>query len=204
MKATKLFNLYSGLLIFSGLLFFNTVNLHAQSFNEGSIAVNGGIGILSSINYYAGYTIKRTPVISVSAEYGVKKIGPGILGLGLAFGYQSASYTDNAGSYYYKDKWTTTLFGLRGTYHPDFLNTDKYDVYGVLQLSFDHFGYSFTTNDPYINSNLYGQNTLSSYVRPYFLLGGRYYVSKNFGVFSELGYDISYLKLGITLKFDKK
>ena len=184
-------------------LLANSSRSLAQSFDKGTVAINAGVGFLSSIGYYAGSGVTRTPVISLSGEYCIDKVGPGTVGVGLAFGYQSAAYTYNYGSYYYKDKWTTTLFGLRGTYHPEFLNSEKYDVYGAIQLSFDHFGYSFSTNDPYYNSLLYERNTLSSYVRPYFILGGRYYFTKSIGVFGELGYDISYLKLGLTIKINK-
>lgn len=175
----------------------------SRSFNKGTVAINAGIGIIGSIHYY-GSGVKRSPVYSFTGEYGILKLGPGILGGGIAFGFQSASYTANYGSYYYKDKWSTVMFGLRGTYHPDILNGEKYDLYGIVQLSFNHFGYSFTTNDPYYNSYLYGASSLSSYIRPYLMVGARYYFTKNFGVYSELGYDIALLKLGITLKFDKK
>jgi hypothetical protein len=188
--------------IFFLLFLITSSNIHGQNYKEGSIVVNAGIGILSSINYYTGFGVKRTPVLSFTGEYGLMKLGPGILGVGLAFGYQSASYTYDAGIYYYKDRWTTTMFGARATWHPDILNSDKYDVYGIAQLSFDHFGYRFTSNDPYYDRYSYGSSSLSSYVRPYLMVGARYYLSKNFGVFSELGYDISYLKLGLVIKFD--
>jgi hypothetical protein len=177
--------------------------IKAQSFNVGSTVVNVGVGFLSSIGYYSGSGVSRTPVLSLTGEYGIAKLGPGIVGAGIALGFQSASYTYNYDPYYYKEKWSTTLFGLRGTYHPDFLNTDKYDVYAVFQLSFDHFGYKFTSNDPAYNRYGFGGNSLSSYVRPYILVGGRYYFNKNIGVFAELGYDISFLKLGLAIKFDK-
>jgi hypothetical protein len=184
--------------------------LKAQKFEKGTIAINAGVGILSSVHYYVGYLAggKRSPVMSLSGEYGFMKLGPGVMGLGFAFGYQSASYTDNLGGYYYTDKWTTTMFGARATYHPDFLNSEKYDVYGIAQLSFDHFGYRFSTNDPdyglYYGSSLYHSNSLNSYIRPYLMVGARYYFTKNFGVFSEIGYDLSYVKAGITLNFGPK
>ncbi len=180
----------------------NNTSFLAQSFDKGTVAINAGVGFFSSIGYYSGSGVTRTPVISLSGEYCVDKVGPGTLGIGLAFGYQSAAYTYNYGGYYYKDRWATTLFGLRGTYHPEVLNSEKYDVYGAIQLSFDHFGYSFSTNDPYYNSVLYGRNTLSNYVRPYFILGGRYYFTNTIGAFAEIGYDISYLKLGLTIKIN--
>ena len=179
--------------------------LNAQSFSKGTIAINAGVGFISTIRYYSLSGVHRTPVLSISGEYGIMKLGPGVLGGGIAFGYQSASYTSNYGAYYYKDKWSTTLFGVRGTYHPDFLNGEKYDVYGIVQLSITHFGYSYTTNDPYINTYAfdYGNHSLSTSFHPYLMVGARYLFTKNFGVYSEFGYDISLIKLGITLKFDQ-
>lgn len=190
----------SSLLLF--LLIVYQPQLKAQSFNKGTVAVNAGVGFISTIRYYSVSGLHRTPVFSLSGEYGIMKLGPGVLGGGLAFGYQSASYTSNYGSLYYKDKWSTTMFGIRGTYHPDFLNSDKYDLYGIVQLSITHFGYSFSTNDPYINTYQYGNHTLSTSFHPYLLVGAKYYFTKNFGVYSELGYDISLIKLGLTFKFD--
>jgi hypothetical protein len=182
-------------------LLVGNATAQSQPFQEGTTVINAGFGVLSSIGYYSG--VSRSPVLSLSGEYGVKKLGPGILGLGLAIGYQSASYSLNSGPYYYKDKWATTIFGIRGTYHPDFLCDEKYEVYGVLQLTFDHFGYKFSSNDPYYNTNLYGRSNLSNSIRPYLMIGGRYYFTKSFGAFAELGYDISYLKLGLCLAFNK-
>lgn len=169
-----------------------------RNFKEGDIVINAGIGFFSSIGYY-GSDLSRTPVISLTGEYGVTKLGPGTLGVGLALGYQGAHTTDYAGPYYYKYKWTTTLFGIRGVYHPDFLNTDKYDVYGALQLSYDHFSSGFDSNDPYVGRYYYS-GSISSYFRPYLLVGGRYYFSKSFGVYAEVGYDIAVTKIGVSIK----
>lgn len=203
MKHFKLRSSVAGLLTFFFMI-QSSSGLLAQVFNKGTLAVNAGIGLIGTIRYYPGVHVSRTPVIGLSGEYGIMKLGPGILGGGIAFGYQGASYTENYGSYYYKYHWSTTLFGVRGTYHPDFLKGDKYELYGIVQLSITHYGNSFTTNDPFLNTYQYGDHSLNTSFHPYLMLGARYYFSKNFGVYSELGYDISLIKLGITLKFDKK
>jgi hypothetical protein len=178
--------------------------LDAQIFDKGTIAVNAGIGVISTIRYYPGVSVSRTPVFAFSGEYGIMKLGPGVIGGGIAFGFQTASYTQDYFSYFYKYKWSTTMFGLRGTYHPDFLKGKKYELYGIVQLSITHYGYSFTTNDPFLNSYQYGDHSLSTSFHPYLMIGAKYYFTKNFGVYSELGYDISLIKIGITVKFDKK
>jgi len=184
------------------LAFLQPSMILAQGFDKGSIAINAGVGFIGTIHYY-GSGVKRTPAFCFAGEYGIMKLGPGVLGGGIAFGYQSASYTYNYGSLYYKDKWTTTMFGLRGTYHPDFLKTDKYELYGIVQLSITHFGYTFSSNDAYLNNYNYGNNSLSTSFHPYLMVGAKYFFTKNFGVYSEFGYDISLIKVGITLKFDQ-
>lgn len=173
----------------------------AQVFDKGALAINAGVGFIGTFSYAGFGGVHRSPAYCFAGEYGLMKLGPGVLGAGVAFGLQTASYTQSYGSYYYKDRWTSTLFGLRATYHPDFLKTEKSELYGIVQLSLMHFGYSFSSNDPYVNSSLYGGHSISSAFHPYIMLGARYYFSKNFGVYSELGYDIALIKAGITLKF---
>lgn len=203
MKKPKSNLLIISLIILS--LFTGKNNLvNAQIFDKGTIAVNAGIGVISTISYYAGASVSRTPVFAFSGEYGIMKLGPGVIGGGIAFGFQTASYTQDYFSYFYKYKWSTTMFGLRATYHPDFLKGKKYELYGIVQLSINHYGYSFTTNDPFLNTYSYGDHSLSTSFHPYLMVGAKYYFTKNFGVYSELGYDISLIKIGITLKFDKK
>lgn len=176
--------------------------LQAQSFVPGTIVVNAGVGLGFGgyVGYYSGASL--SPVFSLTGEYGLMKLGPGTLGAGLAFGYQRASYTNNYYSYSTSEKWTTTEFGVRGTYHPDFLQSKKYDIYGIVQLSFNHMGYSYTSTGA---SNTYDRRgDLGSNVRPSLLVGVRYYFTDFFGVYSELGYDLSIIKAGLSFKFNGK
>jgi hypothetical protein len=191
-------------LIMLFLLAGKDATMNAQIFDKGTIAVNAGIGVISTIRYFPGVSVSRTPVFAFSGEYGIMKLGPGVIGGGIAFGFQTASYTQDYYSYFYKYKWSTTMFGLRATYHPDFLRGEKYELYGIVQLSINHYGYTFTTNDPFLNSYIYGDHSLNTSFHPYLMVGAKYYFTKNFGVYSELGYDISLIKIGLTLKFDPK
>lgn len=174
---------------------------NGQVFDKGNIAINAGVGFIGTFSYAGFSGVHRSPAFCFAGEYGIMKLGPGILGGGIAFGFQTASYSENAGPYYYKDRWTTTMFGIRGTYHPEFLRTEKAELYGIVQLSVMHFGYSFSSNDPYVNNYYYGDHSISSSFHPYLMVGAKYYFTKNFGVYSEIGYDISLIKAGITLKF---
>jgi len=202
MKSSK-FKQYVFTSLFISLFTLQNTQLGAQTFDKGTITVNAGIGFISTLNYGFG-GVSRSPAFCLAGEYGIMKLGPGVIGGGIAFGYQSASYTENYGAFYYKDKWSTTLIGARATYHPDFLKTDKAELYGIVQLSITHFGYSYTTNDPLVgNSYYYSDHSLNTSFHPYLMVGAKYYFTKNFGVYSEFGYDISLIKIGLTLKFDK-
>jgi hypothetical protein len=176
-----------------------SVSAKAQSFEMGTSAINLGIGFGYSYGYESGAGVSQTPVISGSYEYGVTKLGPGTLGLGAQIAYQGASYSYTENSYNVSDNWTATLFGIRGIYHPDFCNGKNYDVYGALQLSYDHFGFSYTTNDP--NPSYRPTVVSASSFYPYIIIGGRYYFTDNIGVWAELGYDLAYFNLGLSIKF---
>lgn len=174
--------------------------IQAQKYDKGSIVLNAGAGLLGSVSYYGrGLGLRRSPVMSVTGEYGALKVGPGVMGFGGAFGFQTASYKGGYGSYHYTARWTALMFGARATYHPDFLNSEKYDVYGVAQIGYTHFTYSYSSNDPLLDG--FNYTPVTGHIRPYAMVGGRYYFTKTFGVFSEIGYDLSYIKAGITLHF---
>jgi hypothetical protein len=52
-------------------------------------------------------------------------------------------------------------------------------------------------NQPQDPENPYGGVHLETGV----FAGGRYFLTKNFGAFTEVGYDMTYLKLGLTGRF---
>lgn len=171
----------------------------AQTYGSGVNVLNVGVGFGYSLGWSSG--INATPVISTSFEHGQMLLGPGTLGLGASLSYQGAKwdYIDGYGDSYH-ETWKIFFFGLRGTWHPDFLVSDKYDVYLGAQLGYYHYGYTYTESGPYVN-NYHYSNPYSSHVGIGAFVGGRYYFTQNFGVFGEAGYDISYLKLGVALKF---
>ena len=172
---------------------------NAQGFKEGTNVLNLGLGLGYAYTYYS--SASTTPVLSASFEHGVAKLGPGTVGVGAILSYQGSSYSVTDGFGTWKESWNTTYFAVRGTWHPDVLNTDKYDVYGALQLGYVHFGYSYSGTGFYSGASNTGGSSLNSGLALGLAVGGRYYLSKSIGLFGELGYDISYLKVGASIKF---
>jgi len=188
-----------------------------QCFNASSRILNFGIGIGSRSYYSAyrgfGYSYGSSPAFSISYEQAIKeKLGPGYLGIGGYLGFQTfhANYNYNYynynngnynGNYYNKHVWNNYMIALRGAYHPDVLNFEKAEVYGGLNLGIRVQTYKFVTNnpDPYATT-LYRYNSGNIYLAFSFFVGGRWYFAKNAGLFGELGYGISYLTLGFSLK----
>jgi hypothetical protein len=169
----------------------------------GTSAINLGVGFGYSLNYFNGLTGGSvSPVFAGSYEYAALRLGPGTLGLGVGLGYQTSSwsYADGFGDQW-SDKYVTTAFGLRGLYHWDAVEGAKYDVYAGIQLTYIHYGYTETATGPFVANYNYGSTALSSSFYPYLIVGARYFFTPNIGVFGEVGYDICYLKVGLTIKF---
>lgn len=179
-----------------------TKTTQAQVFYEGVNHLNVGVGLggYGSYAYIAGSDYSRTPTIFLSFDHGfMDDLGPGNLGLGAFLGFSSAHANYNyAGLGYEWDyKWSNFVIGARGTYHL-LLDVDNVDLYGALSLGLWAQTYKYTNTDPFWNGTLDGSDT---YMNLYyaFSVGGKYMFSENFGAFAELGYDVAYLKLGVTL-----
>lgn len=185
-----------------------------KCFDGGTSIVNLGVG-LGGGNYYSaysgyGYSYHSSPAFSLSYEHGIpKKVGPGYLGLGVYLGYQSAYttynyYWDKHGynnNYYYRNSWSNFMVAARLAYHADALNFNKGEVYfgGLAGLRFQTYHYETNNPDPYADN----YSVTSGNVFPTFsiFVGGRYYLTKNIGLFAEVGYGISYLTGGLSFKF---
>jgi hypothetical protein len=174
-----------------------------QCFKKGTSAINLGVGFGNTITYNNGYngygygpSVSISPAFTASYEYGIVHLGIGIIGAGLQFGYQGSHYNYTDGINVYKDRETTLAFGPRATYHFDFLNKKKFDVYPIVQINI--YSYMYSDNGPY--GNVYA-NSNGVGVRPSVLVAARYFFTPNIGVYSELGYDISIIKAGLSIKF---
>jgi hypothetical protein len=171
------------ILLAAGLLFslFAQNNVFAQDAKgfidvKGSNVLNAGVGLGS-------YDLAGTGGLPITAsfEHGfTKNISAGV----------------NAGfirrTYFTDWKYTYLVFGARGSYHLNEtfkISNPKLDVYTGAGLLYRRFSVRYTghTGDDEPSFALH--------------LGGRYFFNPQVGAFAELGYGISPLQLGVSLKF---
>ncbi|UOQ99429.1 hypothetical protein MUN81_08010 [Hymenobacter sp. 5317J-9] len=164
-------------------------------FQVGTNMVNVGIGLGNRYNYGTGYfggSSSVTPALSVSYERGILEVGPGVVGVGGFVGYQGATY-DFGGN----DRWkfTDIIVTLRGTFH--YPVAEQFDAYGGVNLGMRHASASFE------GSSIYGSlgSASANEVAAGLFVGGRYFFTPSIGAFAELGYDQTYLKIGVAAKF---
>jgi len=185
------------LLLFLFVAVFSLTQLLAQesTFKQGDKVLNLGIGFGST--FYSGTGYKAgIPPISASLEFGVKDgvLDKGSIGIGGYLGYSSHKWEySNTG---YGWKYTNIILGVRGVFHYPLV--DKLDTYTGLLL-----GYNISSSKEYGNAGIYGNlySASAGGVAYSWFIGGRYYFSDKFAGMLELGYGITYLNLGVALKF---
>lgn len=163
-----------------------------STFKQGDKVLNLGIGIGST--FYSGTGYKAgIPPISASLEFGVKDgvLDKGTIGIGGYLGYSSHKWEYSGWGW----KYTNIILGVRGVFHYPLVN--KLDTYTGLLL-----GYNIATSKEF-GTAVFGYNYSASSggVAYAWFVGGRYYFSDSFAVMAELGYGITYLNLGVALKF---
>ncbi len=154
----------------------------AQVFQKGTALLNVGVGLGTS---YGG----GLPV-GVALDYGVT---PNI-SLGLQADYLSWTYGGFGGDY----KYRFLPFGVRGAYHFDGVgDPNKIDLYLGVVLGYWASSYRGPNG---VSASLYRDS-----YRGKVLVGGiagvRYLFTPTVGAFAELGYSVSYGKVGLTFKF---
>ena len=162
-------------------------------FEVGTRAVNLGIGVGSRYDYGTNLragTSSVSPAISLSYEQGLLAAGPGVVAAGVFAGYRRATYNLNgSGTWKYAD----FIMTVRGAFHyPVLPELDAYAGVGV-GVRHNSANYEGSTASP----NEGNKTELASGL----FVGARYFLLQNIGAFAELGYDQSYLKIGLTAKF---
>ena len=176
--------------LFMGLLFLGA---NAQMFKKGDLAFSGGIGVGYAYSFYSGAS--GWPALFVSGEKGIVNISDfGVISAGGAIGYKKFTYSN----YGLDGSWSDTYVGARAAFHFSKIKVDKLDLYAGVAVGLRFF----TTPNYYFNSNgTYVENNTTS-VDPYTGIfgGARYFFTNNFAAFGEVGYDITFLKLGVAFK----
>jgi hypothetical protein len=191
MKKTPKMILLSLLLALS--LPFIPLNAQTETFKQGDLVFSAGLGIGATYgSYWGSYYNTSVPPIFLTGDYCLREdLGPGNLGVGGIIAYSSYKYEPSPDWGY---KYSTLFIGVRGTYHFTDL-VDKLDLYGGISL-----GGEIVTDKGYGDYNDYTYSTNNSSALVELFAGARYYFSDNFGVMSELGYGIAWLKLGVSFK----
>lgn len=150
---------------------------NAQSYTSDSKMLNLGLGLGGS--YTSGNV--SIPPVSVSFEKGfTDKISAGAI-----LGYAASKYE----AYGFSSEYTYTLIGVRGSYHV--YNTDKIDGYAGALLGYNIVSAKVTG---------IGSAASASGLAYSGFVGGRYLFTEKLAAFAEVGFGISLLTAGITLK----
>ena len=185
----------------------------SKCFDGKTHIINLGVGLGN--NYYSGYSgigygYQSSPAFSISYEQAIpKKLGPGYLGVGAYFGFQTASSTYNYhygkngynNNYYYKNSWNNFMVAARAAYHWDVLNFKRADIYAGVMIGARIQTYNYETNNPDPYADNYRLNQGSAYPSLSAFVGARWYFVKNVALFGEFGYGISYVTGGLSFKF---
>ena len=181
------------LLLLLIVISFTLTQLKAQepTFSKGDKVLNLGFGLGSTL--YSGLYYKGIiPPLSASVDVGIvdKVLEKGVIGIGGYLGY--SSYKLDYSSYGWN--YSNLIIGGRGTFHYPLV--DKLDTYAGILIGFN------------ISSSREFGNVLPSYYHtsnggPVYsaFVGAKYYLQNNLALFGEFGYGISYLTLGVSLKF---
>ena len=121
-------------------------------------------------------------------------------GINLAYASSELSYTEDSydltnSLYQYKiDRYTYSILARLNYY---FLQDERFDGYFGLGLGYRYAKWTYTNNDPYDDRidfpNLFPFGFETTF-------GGRYLITKNIGIYAELGLAKSIMQAGVTIK----
>jgi hypothetical protein len=157
-----------------------------------SLGVSAGAGI--EYGYYGDYN--TLPALAITYDQGIiNNVGPGTIGVGGIAAVKTAWY--NYKSTGNRARWNNYFIGVRGTYHLTLLKdkNNKFDPYAGVTAGVRVMDYK---DDAY-ETNPHDYNKVNSVVGAF--IGAKYNFVPSFGAFAEVGYDISYARIGIAANF---
>jgi hypothetical protein len=162
-------------------------NAKAQ-YSKGDVTASVGfsLGVRGAYGHGYGFSDNYSGFLPVTAnlEYNVSDV----FAIGAYGGYYGRSYRYS--NYNYKDRFSITTFGARGTFHGTGLINkaldvnipeQKWDLYGTLLLGYET--YRVTWGDDRFRQEGY---SAGGFV-PGLVFGTRYFFTPKFGAFLELG-----------------
>ena len=177
------------------LVCFATMDLTAKTaYNKGDRIAQIGIGIGGLGGFYGSSSM---PLISAGLDFGIEKY----ISVGGVVGYSASKYESpffGTANSRYSWKYTYITLAVRGSYHFLQIPEEKFDVYGGLSLGYNIV--SAKSEGTNVN-NVVVTGASGSYLFFGVHAGGRYYFSKTFAAYAELGYGLGILNVGIALKF---
>jgi len=203
LSSLKINKMKTKLFLFLAITIFVTVPSQTKAqkngepaFKKGSKILGFAAGLGGSYNYYNDYN--AIPVLALIYDQGFfDEIGPGNIGIGGIVAFKSATYKYSSDNY--KATWTSVIIGVRGTYHLTLLKdkNNKFDPYAgiMIGVKINHHKdthFNSQANNPYN----YGNAVVSGA-----FIGAKYNFAKVLGVFAEVGYDISFARVGLCLNF---
>ena len=176
--------------------------IHAQAFKIGENRSAFGVGF--------GWTFKERlsnslhlPSPNASVERSIipfKDIGFISVGAQFGFHYGYHNGTVPLTQVDYKQSWTHVYFLPRfSLYYHEFFDEDDFpsniDLYAGIGLGFNYLSHDYSP-DVLLKSDRNGFNLGYN-----FFAGARYYFKPNAAVFGELGYGLSFLNVGLTIRY---
>lgn len=183
----------------SFLFIFSSHLLQAQTFEKGDNVLSLGAGFGSTLGFVKGSS--QTPALSINFERGTWEAGPGVISAGGYIGYKSIRYSGGSGSYNYTQTWNYSIVGARAAYHYTGWDTDKFDLYAGLMLSYNILRYTYKDNLGGSGGSVSGTGNYGSGAGFTSFIGGRYYFTPTIAAYAELGYGVSYFNAGLSFKF---
>jgi hypothetical protein len=160
-------------------LFGLGISTATAQYEKGQIDLNIGAGLGASFGTGTG----SLPPLSLSLDFGINDN----ISLGAYAGYYGTTFASIGSDWTY----TYILLGARGAYHHQFV--ESLDTYAGALLGYNMASVDYGGAAPAITPNI-GGIIYAGFV------GARYHFGNSFGLFGEVGYGISYLTLGVTLK----
>jgi len=157
----------------------------AQS-KKGESIITAGLGL----GYPGAYGSAGMPPIFVAFDHAIVPR----ISVGGIVSYSTSSYE------FVRDKWSYSyiFFGARGAYHfsEHIRDLKDVDLYGGLTLGYHVVSAKFSG----VDERLHPYSAGGSYFGFGIFVGGRYFFTPKWAATAELGYDIGFLKIGVSYK----